>query len=740
MTIRASRCATNESRRGFLKTGGALIVTFAAGGGGKADAQAAPAKTVAVDQVDGFLAIDAKGRVTVYSGKVDLGTGVRTAIAQIAAEELSVPLERVTVIQGDTALTPDQGITFASLSIQNGGMQIRQAAASARDALLSQVATGQGVAKEALTVKDGIVVPKSGGKGWSYAELVGGRDFQLKLDPKAPLKDPKDYTLVGTPVPRLDIPDKVTGRFTYMHDFKRKGMIHARVIRPRAMKATLQAWNDFEARKIPGYIGTIRKGNYLAVLGRSEWAAIKASQAVETTWSDWQGLPDKAKLWDYVRKVKINRDEDLQKIGDSAQAMKTPNAKIVSATYDFAIHTHGSIGPSCAVAEYKDGKLTCWSASQQTHLLRKQLANMLGMQPEDVRGIYIEGSGCYGRNGHEDAAADAALLAKETGLPVRVQWMRQDEHGWDPKGPPTLHDYRAAISDKGIVLGWESEVFVPDRPKDIAVTLLPADLAGMPREDAHPGNIHQSLAIPYTIPNIKATAHWLAETPFRPSWIRTPGRMQNTFANESFVDELAAAVGMDPLDFRLRNLNDPRGVELLQRLAKLANWPSRTGRVQSAGDVVKGRGVSYVKYELVRTYVGVVADVEVDKKTGKVTVKKFYVAHDCGQIINPDGLKNQIEGNVVQTTSRTLLEELRFDRSRVTSVDWVSYPILKFPDVPEVAIDLIDRPTEKPWGAGEPTTAVVPSAIANAIFDATGARLRSVPFTPDKVMAALQKA
>ena len=730
----------SESRREFLKTGGALVVSFSVGGVGDAAAQAAPAKTVAADQVDGFLAIDAKGGVTVFSGKVDLGTGVRTALAQIAAEELSVPLARVTVIQGDTLLTPDQGITWGSLTIQVGGMQIRQAAATARDALLGQAATTLGVARDTLTISNGTVTPKSGGKSVSYAQLVGGREFQLKLDPKAALKDPKDYTIVGQPIARLDIPDKVTGRFTYMHDFKVKGMIHARVIRPRAMKATLQAWNDFDCRRIPGYIGAIRKGNYLAVLGRSEWAAIKASRTVETTWSDWRGLPDKAALWEWLRKVKINKDEDLQKIGNSAEAMKTPHAKIVSASYDFAIHTHGSIGPSCAVAEYKDGKLTCWSASQQTHLLRKQIANMLGLQPDDVRCIYIEGSGCYGRNGHEDAAADAALLARETGLPVRVQWMRQDEHGWDPKGPPVLYDYRGAIGDKGIVLAWESEAFLPDRPKEFAVTLLPAELAGLPRDEAHPGNIHQSLAIPYTIPNIKATAHWLAETPFRASWIRTPGRLQNTYANESFVDELAAAVGMDPLDFRLRNLNDPRGVELLQRLAKLANWPSRTGRVQQAGDVVKGRGVSYVKYELVRTYVGVVADVEVDKKTGKVAVKKFYVAHDCGQIINPDGLKNQIEGNVVQTTSRTLFEELQFDRAKVTSVDWTTYPILKFPDVPDVAIDLIDRPTEKPWGAGEPTAAVVPSAIANAIFDASGARLRSVPFTPEKVLAALPKA
>jgi CO/xanthine dehydrogenase Mo-binding subunit len=737
MRNRHSTQLASESRRDFIKAGGALVVTFAFTG---ADAKqaAGASKTVAADQVDGFIAIDARGRVTVYSGKVDLGTGVRTALTQIAAEELSVPLERVNVVEGDTLLTPDQGITWGSLTIQIGGMQIRQAAATAREALVAQAAAKQGVAKDSLTVRDGAVVPKAGGKGVTYAQLVGGKNFELTLDPKAPLKDPKDYTIVGRPVARLDIPDKVTGRFTYMQDFRVKGMIHARVVRPRALKASLQTWNDFDCRKIPGYIGVVRKANFIAVLGHSEWAAIRASQTIETKWSDWEGLPDQAKLWDYVRATKINKDEDLQKVGNSAEALKTPNAKNVAASYNFAIHTHGSIGPSCAIAEYKDDKLTCWSASQATHLLRKQLANMLGMKVDAVHCVYVEGAGCYGRNGHEDAAADAALLAKETGLPVRAQWMRQDEHGWDPKGPPTLYDYRAALDDKGNVLAWESEVFIPDRPKEFPVTLLAAELAGLPKDEAFPGNIHQSLAIPYQFPNIRATAHWLAATPFKPSWIRTPGRMQNTFANESFVDELVATVGMDPFDFRLRNLNDPRGAELLQRLARLAQWTPRTARAQQAGDVVRGRGVSYVKYELVRTYVGAVADVEVDKRTGKVTVKKFCVAHDCGQIINPDGLKNQIEGNVVQTVSRTLLEEIKFDRSRVTSVDWASYPILKFPDVPDVAIDLIDRPNEKPWGAGEPTAAVVPAAIANAVFDATGVRLRSVPFTPDKVLAALK--
>jgi CO/xanthine dehydrogenase Mo-binding subunit len=482
----------------------------------------------------------------------------------------------------------------------------------------------------------------------------------------------------------------------------------------------------------------VKRGNFLAVLGRTEWAAIAASRTIETRWSDWAGLPEQAKLWEYVRGTKLVKDEDFQKVGDADEALKAPNAKLLKASYDFAIHTHGSIGPSCAVAEYADGRITCWSASQQTHLLRKQLAMMLTMKPEDIRCIYIEGAGCYGRNGHEDAAADACLIAKETELPVRVQWMREDEHGWDPKGPPTLYDYRAAIDAQGNVIGWQSEAFLPDRPKDFAVALLPAELAGLPTDPSHPGNIFQSLAIPYAFPNIRATVHWLAETPFRPSWIRTPGRMQNTFGNESFIDEIVAATGADPFEFRLKNMKDPRGAELLNALAELAAWKPQGVRSAVNGDVARGRGVAYVKYELVRTYVGAVADVEVNLKTGNIRVTKFHVAHDCGQIINPDGLRNQIEGNVVQTVSRTLIEELKFDRSRVTSVDWASYPILKFPDIPDVAIRLMERQNEKPWGAGEPTAAIVPAAIANAVFNATGVRMRSVPFTPEKVRAALK--
>jgi CO/xanthine dehydrogenase Mo-binding subunit len=737
----------NVSRRQFLEGSGSLVITFSLGAlasrAAVAATSAAPKasstrlapKTVALDEVDGFIAIGTDGKVTVYSGKVDLGTGVRTAMAQIAAEELSVPLAKVEVIQGDTLLTPDQGPTYGSLSIQNGGTQIRQAAATAREALLAQGAEKLGVPRTEVSAKDGRVVAHQASV--SYAQLVGGKNLSLKLDPKAPLKDPSTYTIVGRPVPRLDIPDKVTGRFEYMQDFRVPGMLHARVVRPSALKATLVSVDDAAARRITGYVATVRKDNFLAVVAKTEWAAIKAASAVKATWSDWQGLPEQSKLWEHVRGTRIARDQVMQTAGNSAEALK--GAKTISATYDFAIHTHGSIGPSCAVAQVKGGKVTCWTASQQTHLLVKQLALMLSVPEQDVRCIYIEGSGCYGRNGHEDAAADAVLIAKEIGRPVRVQWSRADEHGWDPKGPPTLLDFRAALDPSGMPTAWESEVFIPDLPPKLVVALVAAKLAGLPADPEHPGNIVQGLAIPYGIPNIKATAHLLSETPFRPSWIRTPGRMQNAFGNESFIDECAAAAGIDPIAYRRKLLNDPRGLDLLDRLAKIADWqPRARGTPRGDGGVATGRGVAYVKYELVRTYVGAVADVEVDRKTGAVRVKRFFVAHDCGQIINPDGVENQIQGNVLQTVSRTLIEQLRFDRGKVTSLDWATYPILTFPDLPEVKVALIDRPAEKPWGAGEPTAAIVPAAIANAIFDATGARLRSVPFTPEKVIAAMK--
>jgi len=735
------------SRRDLLKSGSALIVGFSLVGRAAESLaqQAASAKPLALTEVDTFLAIDAAGRVTVYSGKVDLGTGVQTALTQIVADELDVPLDSVEIVQGDTALTPDQGTTFGSLSIQVGGVQIRNAAAMARSALVELAATQLGVKPEELMVSAGTI--SGGGKTVSYGALVGGKAFALTLDHLKPpkTKDPKDFKVVGTPIPRVDIPDKVIGKFTYMHDFRVPGILHGRVVRPPAIGATLQSVEESSISGIPGIVKVVREGNFLGVVAENEWAAIKAAKQLKATWSSWEGLPEPDKLWEHVRASKVVKDDVTGNVGDVPAAMSKEGVKKLAATYDFAIHTHGSIGPSCAVAEFKDGKLTSWSASQATHNLRKQLAKMFALPLDGVRCIYIEGSGCYGRNGHEDAAADAALLAKAVDRPVRVQWSRADEHGWDPKGPPTLIDLRAALDSSGTVSAWDSEFFIIQQTPNVSlVPLVATMLSGMPADDTvGPGNVFQNSNIPYKFANIKTVCHRLETTPFRPSWIRTPGRMQNTYANECFIDELAAAAGADPIDFRLKYLdpNDKRGTEVLNRIAALAKWDKRPSpKGGQSGDVVRGRGVSYCKYELVRTYIATVAEVEVKRSTGDIRVTRFYVAHDCGQIINPDGVRSQIEGNVIQTVSRTLKEELKFNRSAVTSLDWASYPILTFPDVPDIIMDLIDRPAEKPWGVGEPSAAVVPSAISNAVFDAAGVRLRSVPYTPDKVKKALRGA
>lgn len=595
---------------------------------------------MALDEVDAFLAIDSSGRVTLYSGKVELGTGVSTALTQIVAEELDVPLASVGLVEGDTALTPAQGKTWGSLSIQAGGVQIRQAAATARQGLLQEAGKRLGVPVGDLIVEEGAVRPRGGGKPVTYAELIGGKNFSLKLDKQAPLKDPANYKIVGRPIPRYDIPPKMTGQFTYMQDFKLPGMVHARVVRPPAIGATLQSVDETSIHGIPGVVKVVRQNNFLAVVAESEWSAIRAGQKLKASWSAWDGLPEQSKLWEYVRATKVNKDDVTSNVGNVEQALAQA-AKRISATYNFAINSHASMGPSCAVADFKDGKLTCWSSTQAPHDLRLQLAAMLSMKETEVHVVYLEGPGCYGRNGSEDAAADAALLARAVGRPVRVQWMREEENGWDPKGPPTLMDLQAGLDANGQVVAWYSQLYVPEGGGG-NVRLLAAEAAGLPFEKGmFPGNIINNSAIPYVFPNVRTVAHRLAETPFRPSWIRAPGRMQNTFCNEAFLDELAVAAGADPFEFRLRYLaNDPRGTELLKRLLHLAQWKGRTSTKSASGDIAAGRGVTYVKYELARTYVGAVADVEVNRKSGDIRVKRVAIVQDCGQIINPDGVLN----------------------------------------------------------------------------------------------------
>ncbi|MCW8085000.1 xanthine dehydrogenase family protein molybdopterin-binding subunit [Sabulicella glaciei] len=724
-------------RRSLLKAGGALLVAFAAGGAPRG-ALAWAEKPVATDRVESFLALESDGRVTAYVGKVDLGTGIRTGFMQIVAEELDVPLGRIRVVEGDTALTPDQGATYGSLSIQNAGVQLRAAAATLRREVLRRAGERFGAEPASLRIEEGMVVAP-GGRA-SLAELVRAGRVELAVDANAPIKAPEERRVVGRAAPRVDIPDKVFGRFEYVHDFKLPGMLHGRPVRPPAMGAVAEAVDEASIRHIPGVVRVVHQGAFVGVVAETEWSAIKAARELRVRWSDWSGLPDQSRLWEHVKATPVAQVQVTSERGDAPGAVRGA-ARQLSASYDFGINSHASMGPSCAVAEWKDGRLTTWSASQATHNLRKQLSMMLAEPVEKVRCIYMEGAGCYGRNGHEDAAADAALLAKAVGRPVRVQWMRHDEHGWDPKGPPHLVELRGGLDAQGNIVGWEAEAWIP-KGAGGNVDLVAAELGGLPRENQiHPGNIIHNLAQPYGFPAVKTTCHRLDTTPFRPSWIRTPGRMQNTYASESFLDEMAAAAGKDPLELRLSLLprEETRAREVLERVGRIANWQTRPSpQNDRSGEVLRGRGVTFCKYELVRTYVAAVAEVEVNRNTGAIKVTRFLCSHDCGQIINPDGVRSQVEGNVIHTLSRTFKEEMTFDRKAVTSLDWASYQVITFPEIPEIVVDLVDRPTERPWGAGEPSAAVVPSAVGNAIFDATGVRMRSIPFTAAKFRAAAQ--
>jgi nicotinate dehydrogenase subunit B len=734
-------------RRDFLQAGSGLVVSFSLSGlaplvaaQGAAGAGAGTAKSMVAAQVDAWLGIGADGRVTVYSGKVDLGTGTRTALAQLVAEELDVAFGQIDMVMGDTLTTLDQGQTAGSLTISNGGGTLRQAAACARQALLASAATRLSVNVADLNVAQGVVSvrgDRGDGRKLSYAALVDGRPLDVKLDPKVTLKAPALHTVVGQSISRVDIPAKVTGRFTYIHDFKVPGMLHARVVRPPGLGATLVSLDESSVSKIAGLVKVVRKQDFVAVVCTSEWAAVKAARQLKTEWVTAKTMPAQGELYDYWRKLPVAKNEPVVKTGDAVAALAAA-PKRISATYDFAPHTHGSIGPSCAVADFRDGQCTVWSASQATHSLQSELSSVLGVAKANVRLIYMDGAGCYGRNGHEDCSGDAALVSQLVGAPVRVQWMRADEHGWDPKSPPTLVDMEGGLDAQGVPVAWRSEFFIAQANGTLEeFPLLAAVLSGVKRNGHYTGNIQKNSDVLYQFANIKTEVHRLADTAFRTSHLRTPGRMQNTFANEAFFDEMAAAAGADPLKWRMTYLKDPRALAVLEDVARLSNWQSRPSpKADQTGDTMRGRGVAFVKYDNERTYVALVAEVEVAKRTGQIRVTDVWCSHDCGQLINPDGARNQIEGGIVQTISRTLLEELQFDSTHITSVDWASYPILRFTDVPRIHISLINRPELPSWGAGEMAPTVVPAAISNAVFDASGLRLRSVPFLPAKVLAA----
>ncbi|MBL8482897.1 MAG: xanthine dehydrogenase family protein molybdopterin-binding subunit [Rhodocyclaceae bacterium] len=732
------------ARRDFLK-GGALLVGFSFSGALPALALAAdaaqrpPQRVLDLDEVDAFIAVRADGTVIIYSGKVDLGTGHRIAMRQMVAEELSCPVARIDMIEGDTALTPNQGPTAGSSGVMRGGVQLRQAAATACLALIERAAERYAHPAADLKLEDAYVVSSDGKLRVGMGELVGGRPFGVKMNPKAPLKQAAHYAVVGKDLPRPDLPDKITGRHVFVHDLMLDGMLHGRALRPPAVGASLLSMDLASIAHLRG-ARVVRIKNFLGVVAADEWTAVRAAAELKTTWSDAGTLVGHDGVRAWARGGPFLRDETLKSRGDTSAV----GATALRATYYWPVQSHASMGPSCAVADVRAGQATIWTASQATHRYWPAYAAMLGLPVENVRLIYLDGSGCYGMNGHDDAAADAALLSKAVARPVRVQWTREDELGWDPKGPPQLIDLRAALGEDRNIAAWEAEMWVPIATANLAhVPLLAPGEAGIAQPAGQSvGLIAQNADPPYRCANLKVTAHWLAQAPLRPSNIRAPGKVANNFAVESFVDELAAAAGADPLEFRLRQLADPRGIEVLQRCARRMGWQARPARAPAParGARARGTGIAYLHYKHNETYVAIAMQVEVDTQNGRIRVERVACAHDCGLMINPDAVRNQVEGNILQTLSRTLIEETRFDRRRVTSVDWQTYPILRYSEVPELLIDLIDRPDQPPLGAGEAACAAVPAALANAVADAAGIRLREVPFTPERVLAALRAA
>jgi CO/xanthine dehydrogenase Mo-binding subunit len=627
-------------------------------------------------------------------------------MTQMVAEELGIPVERIAFVEGDTALTPDQGGTGGSTGIPRGGVELRQAAATARQALL----------------KMGANVNMT-----NIGAIAGGKRLDLKVDAKAPLKDPATYTIVGKPLLRPDVPAKCTGRNVYVQDHSIPGMLHGRVIRPPSVGATLQSVDESSIRNIPG-VRVVRIQNFLGVVAPDEWAAIRAAKALKTAWSEVQTLPGSDSLDRHVRESAADRDETIiNKQGPAPGAAGT--LKQLSATYTWPVQSHASLGPSCAVADVRPDGTTIWTASQGPHGMRTNFSRVFGIPADKLRVIFLDGSGSYGSNGNDDAAADALLLSRAAGKPVRVQWSREDEHAWDPKGPPQVIALSGSIDGQNRIAAWDAQMWLPmniqgSRP------LLAADAAGITQPHGQgAGLMSQNADPPYAASNIKVVVHWLKGTPLRPSNLRAPGKIANVFAVESFTDELAAAANIDPVEFRLRGLTDSRAIDVIKRAAEMIGWESRPSpNRRTPGNVATGRGFAYARYKQAENYVALAMEVAVDRTTGTINVRRVTCAHDGGLTINPDGLRNQIEGSILQTIGRTLHEEVKFDRSRVTSTDWVSYPILSFAEVPAVEVALIDRPTLAPLGAGEAATAPVAAALANAIFDATGVRLRNVPF------------
>jgi nicotinate dehydrogenase subunit B len=770
---RAALDSAGISRRTFIKGSGALIVGFTAArptnglGTSPGSAYAQRLDGAGSNQLDSWIAIAADGSVTAYTGKCELGHGLYTAQMQLIAEELGVSVGRVKLIQCDTGLTPDQGTTSGAQSHPTNFNQgnLGLAGATAREALLQRASTRLGVPTYQLAISDGVIAVKGdSSRTVGYGELIGGRPFGLALNPAAKRKRPGDWTVLGTAVPRVEFPTMVTGLFEYAHNVRVPGMVHGRVVRPPAVGATLVSVDEASVRGLPGVVKVVVKKDFVGVVAEKPWQAIQAAGKLKVAWRPGTGLPSQRDFYEYLRNQKPTRDTFLVNSKDVDETLARAS-QVLKATYHYPYQMHGSIGSSCAVADVQGEKATIWSPTQAVHPLKNSAAMVLGLRPENVRVIFRMGSGCYGCNGADTVSYDAALLSQAVGKPVRVQLTRKDEMAWENYGFAFVIDQRVGLSADGTIVAWEQEAWSPTlggRPgSNSPGSVVTGFLAGFepttftPRAPAPDptGFANNSNAVPAYVTGCVggrcggtgkvASQRVLTHNVKSPFWtgpLRSPERLQNTFAHESVMDEVAALVKADPVEYRLRHLSDPRLIDVVKAAAKTANWEARPSPRPGArrNGVAVGRGISCVLYEGDNGYCAMVADVEVNQDTGRVIVKRLVIANDSGPISNPDGLRNQLEGGALQGMSRALMEEVTWDDQKVTSIDWRTYrPLYVGAEVPNIETVLINRTDVRAMGAGETAVTVTAAAIGNAIFDATGARIRQAPFTTERVKSAL---
>lgn len=739
------------TRRGLLAGTGALVVSFSVANAlaqepAHQPAAPAPAKPPALPGslntnrfLDSWIRIDADGAITVFTGKAELGQGIRAPLIQVAAEELNVEPKDITLIGPDTAQTPDEGFTAGSQSMQNSGTAIRNASAQVRELLIAQAATQWNLPAEQLKAEGKTIVAPDG-RSIGYGALVANQFLHVEAQPQSRLKSPDQFSVIGRDLQRLDIPGKVTGGVAYVQDLKLDGMVHARVVRPPSYSATLKSLDAGAVEAMPGVISVVRDGNFLAVVAEKEYQAIKAMRALQAAaqWDEPANLPDQATLPSEL----VALEGDVGTVAESGTP-SFPNGPTFEATFTRPYIMHGSIGPSCGIALMKDdGTMDVWSHTQGVFPDRKAIAQMLGLPEDKVRVIHMEGSGCYGHNGADDAAADAALIAsKIQGRPIRVQWMREQEHAWEPYGPGMVTKIRASVGPDGRIDNWIYDLWSNShstRPGDAGSLLAgrtksnPTPLKPPKLSISPSGNGDRNADPLYAIPNRRILWHFLPEMPLRVSALRGLGAQPNVFSIESTIDELAIAAKADPVEFRLRHLTDNRAADVVKLAADKFGW----GKSEVPRD--HGVGFAFARYKNHAAYLAVALELSVEPETGRVRVIRAVSAIDSGQAVNPDGIRNQTEGGILQSISWTLYEAVTFDRTRITSTDWSNYPIMRFASVPDsVEVHVIDRPGAPFLGTGEAAQGPTSAAVANAIRNATGKRLFDLPLTRERLKAAI---